>query len=172
MDNLYGLFLPSRQAQVHSPSCALPSIDVDASILIIPHTRLTTFRHFFVSYILVPSPTSRHPLVPRFPVIILVLLSLSNRVSICSPCYRYVRAPPFPLYHSHKLSRRRILFRRFICFYYPLYRYRPTLCALQPITPQLPSSIGTLQLERSEFTGSTHAHDLRKPFSTQRHCPF
>ena len=43
MDYLPRTRLLSRQTLVHSPYCASPSIDDDASILIILHARLTFF---------------------------------------------------------------------------------------------------------------------------------
>jgi len=66
--------------------CFPPSIDVsDSSILIIPHTRLTTFA-FLSLYLMFSSLSILQQVPTRSPlIIILALLSLSHRVSACSP---------------------------------------------------------------------------------------
>lgn len=46
MDNFHGLVLPFLVKLKYTlPHVLFPSVDVQTSILIIPHTRLTTFRN-------------------------------------------------------------------------------------------------------------------------------
>ena len=71
----------SRQAPVHSPSwCYPPSIDVDTSILIIPHTRLTTFAASSLcsSLCLIFWFISRTPSSPSHSFLVIILVYPSH----------------------------------------------------------------------------------------------
>lgn len=95
--------------------CFSPSIDVDTSISIIPHTRLTPFVLFFFVSIYCFSMAAL--LVP------LILLSLSNRVLLFS-CYRYLRSSASIALGKHHILVNDldvVFFLRPFILYYPLY---------------------------------------------------